>query len=444
MALGGWCSPRCVTRLIGCYSLAVAILWLVHDVYTPVYLLQVDDQRSLPHTHLKKDSRMIRTVQPSANSTKARFTRNGKAAAKNLGSWKKVAAWVRANGGMVNKYLVDEAVTHGGATIRGVVSKGAISKGHMLLHIPRRLWVHLDNFPDIRDTDLGKLPPCLPQKYRGGLRIFKLSIAVAIEAQKDSASFYHPFLEYLPSMSDYQSFLPVLAAEPILSDFQGLNISKRIRHYQNVTRRDMLDCFQAWQHHSPSIPGLARLDWPRLELSYLWLKTRGARVEYDSVLMPLQDLFNTGRRELINTRYHFGVTNTSQKKARKRPAKKNNTKADYFHFEARRAIRPGGELYEQYCLCENEAWLFRYGIYLEDNPVRLSAENAIDDCSSGALRTLVKSALDVSPKVSDPSAHSQLLSPRCKAETISSTPQGPLRCSLARLAWERCSASWMR
>eukprot|EP00747_Dinoflagellata_sp_TGD_P013905 gnl/TRDRNA2_/TRDRNA2_123000_c0_seq1.p1 gnl/TRDRNA2_/TRDRNA2_123000_c0~~gnl/TRDRNA2_/TRDRNA2_123000_c0_seq1.p1 ORF type:complete len:128 (-),score=16.72 gnl/TRDRNA2_/TRDRNA2_123000_c0_seq1:32-415(-) len=77
-----------------------------------------------------------------------------------------------------------------------------------------------------------------------------------------------------------------------------------------------------------------------------------------------------------------------------------------------------------------------WGIYLEDNPNKVNQSN----CRN---RERLRSSTAWMLETIDPQKVSHdLTAPRCRESAVQSTKQGPLRCSLARLAWEQCFESW--
>eukprot|EP00747_Dinoflagellata_sp_TGD_P065841 gnl/TRDRNA2_/TRDRNA2_154535_c2_seq1.p1 gnl/TRDRNA2_/TRDRNA2_154535_c2~~gnl/TRDRNA2_/TRDRNA2_154535_c2_seq1.p1 ORF type:complete len:102 (+),score=18.33 gnl/TRDRNA2_/TRDRNA2_154535_c2_seq1:382-687(+) len=96
-----------------------------------------------------------------------------------------------------------------------------------------------------------------------------------------------------------------------------------------------------------------------------------------------------------------------------------------------------------------------WGIFLEDNDFQndtfsdgLGTVKPSQNCNAATkvngtaataatLRGVVEAALDLSLAVPD-----GILAPRCKPSTFTATEQGPLRCSLARLAWQGCGGEW--
>merc|ERR1719265_3086257 len=51
------------------------------------------------------------------------------------------------HGAKVNSHLKANATSHGGLSVRGVVSTTRLDAPAALLSIPRKLWVMLDHFP---------------------------------------------------------------------------------------------------------------------------------------------------------------------------------------------------------------------------------------------------------------------------------------------------------
>ena len=98
-------------------------------------------------------------------------------------------------------------------------------------------------------------------------------------------------------------------------------------------------------------------------------------------------------------------------------------------------VAAGSELTNRFCTsdCNNRRMVFKWGIYFETN------SNWFDDsdrtwCNNDKLRSEALLLLDSA--LSSPSHKA----PRCKKKIVGD--QAPLRCSLARLAWEYCSCRW--
>merc|ERR1719198_758951 len=139
-------------------------------------------------------------------------------------------------------------------------------------------------------------------------------------------------------------------------------------------------------------------------------------------LVPGADMLNVVKASNLNTAW-------------------SSSSADFFTVSSdAEPIGSGQELYESYCRhCDNIAMMKSWGVYLEDNP------NAIHDdrvnCTSSAGITMRRAAEAALQLGGGNAMAPGWRSPRCKA-TVFEAGQGPLRCSLARLAWEICSQSW--
>lgn len=115
----------------------------------------------------------------------------------------------------------------------------------------------------------------------------------------------------------------------------------------------------------------------------------------------------------------------------------------------------GEELTEEYCShCSNVEMMAVWGIFLEDNVNAIqktdtsfchstsnseSESNLTRSQSSVSLRKVTEAMLDMKS-----TTNSNWRAPRCQAEAVVTSEQGPLRCSMARLAWEHCHAEWNR
>eukprot|EP00747_Dinoflagellata_sp_TGD_P113107 gnl/TRDRNA2_/TRDRNA2_171638_c1_seq3.p1 gnl/TRDRNA2_/TRDRNA2_171638_c1~~gnl/TRDRNA2_/TRDRNA2_171638_c1_seq3.p1 ORF type:complete len:212 (+),score=19.98 gnl/TRDRNA2_/TRDRNA2_171638_c1_seq3:216-851(+) len=208
----------------------------------------------------------------------------------------------------------------------------------------------------------------------------------------------------------------------------------------------MADCLAAWQKVS-NVSGLGSLNWPDVERSFFLVTTRAANVESNVAIVPIHDLINTARSDLLNTEYKFGVP-TRDKRGKSKPLSKSQS----LIVHATRDIQRGGEIYERYCdqkrICSNGKFLEVWGIYLEDSsgygtlmPKSNCSAGAAPGGTAATLRAVTEDALEL-PAAGFSQAGAESLAPRCKQATLDSSEQGPIRCSLARLAWQRCGAEW--
>lgn len=352
-------------------------------------------------------------------------------------AWKESAAWAVANGGSAHAGLAGSATRHGGATVRGIVATEPLPNGTLLLEVPRRLWLTLENFPAFRDARLDGLDGCPTERER---LMLQLSAVIATERRKGAASFYHVYLQKLPTLADFRAFHPRLAREQLLADFAALPLAEEMRAAQ---RKDeaLKRCFAAWSR-TPGSP-VAGLTWEDMEQAVFLVRTRayntaGAWGRWEPSLIPASDLLNV---------------HPSKVSARWVPSGSVEGPTTFKLFADSGPDRPeiaaGEELYEEYCgLCDNDRFMSIWGIYLEANRHR---SKAAVDCGATAgslesqararkLRAAAEAALDVDGGAAALAAGWG--APRCKAATQADPDQGPLRCSLARLAWEHCAGAW--
>lgn len=348
-------------------------------------------------------------------------------------AWSETAAWLAANGAEVDSLLRANVTSHGGASIRGVVSGARLGPAETLLRVPRKLWLTLEHFPELQRANLSKVPACVDLPGTGkGCSALKEVAAIAAETRKGDASFFAPYLRTLPTLAEIRSFHPLYAGTPIVADFGALSIvtyALRVQFSDNQTR----DCFEAWRRSPERPSALAGLSWGDYELALAWFRTRSYSVGLgEGALIPGSDLLNTAKRRSLNTAW--------------------SPDGGVFTLRTSASVPAGAELFDTYCsTCDNERMLTNWGVYLEDNPNALSDNKTkLIDCdavnflpgegTADTLREAAEAALDLSPTALSEARAEGWRSPRCR-RTLAS-PQGPLRCSLARLAWEYCGRQW--
>ncbi|CAK0897819.1 unnamed protein product [Prorocentrum cordatum] len=335
-------------------------------------------------------------------------------------SWDSVSAWVRDNGGGgALSSLTTNETEHGGYRVRGVIAREPISSGTIILQIPQRLWLWLDNFPHVKEAELPSESMCsaLSERVEASLRI---AAAVAGETHKGQASFFYPWLQTLPTLDDFRAFHPRLASEAVLADFATLPLVQKIRRSQRSDEA-VQACFEAWRQQPHSL--VANLTWNSVHGALLLFQTRSYSVRTAKgtadAMIPLSEFLNTGRKEAMNTNWW--------------PVRPNRD----FKLKLLADVRAGDELLDSYCTaCTNEALLDTWGLYLEDTSRRLAPSAGACGAAPGSeararLEGAALSVLDVA------GARASWASPRCAPPALA-REQGPLRCSLARLAWEQC------
>lgn len=338
-------------------------------------------------------------------------------------AWKEVTAWIAANGGTVHPKLHAGPTSHGGMEVRGILTNKGLAAKETLLSVPRKLWIERDNFVAYTNSSLDDLSACHMDPLT--LEVLRLASAMAVEAKDGSKSFYSPFINSLPSLSDFQSFFPRFAESSLLLDFRALPIAEFAEEMQDRDDNTRA-CFEAWRGHPGSPEGLAKLDWEQdMTLALVRIRTRSYFVNGRPVQIPGSDLLNTGKKSALNTKW--------------------SANRESFKLLADRNASEGEELYEFYCDgCDNNRMMSTWGVYLEDNPNYLSAKEKVD-CGSKRLREAAEAVLVVPAEGS--AAATEMLenkwtAPRCRSSALSGGTQGPMRCSFARLAYEYCSTDW--
>jgi len=318
-----------------------------------------------------------------------------------------------------------------------VVGPGRMmTNSSLVVLVPSKLFVSKANFP----ISMQSLAPLGNKKCERDLH-FQLAVAWAGEVKKGGSSFYAPYFRVLPTMAEFRSFHPITAKPSLLRDFQPLPVMEIVR---SVQARDMAlaSCFQAWQRMPGADLHLARLTWEDVYTALLQLRTRSHGInEVDAAMVPGADMLNVGMSSagLDGT----GSLNTEW-----------NISDGWFAVKTNAPVAAGQELSERYCdECGNDLLLPVWGIFLEHNPHPLAHQKESEvrchaklpwqeqpRASYKTLREATEAALDI-PTGATQQRNRTMRAPRCKASAMASE-QGPLRCSLARYAWEYCHLQW--
>jgi hypothetical protein len=307
---------------------------------------------------------------------------------------------------------------HGDANVRGVVAASEVSKDTNVMVIPKRLWLEPSNYPEFVNS---QLPSSCDVGGSYWEKELKFSAGIASEAQKGQSSFYYPYLKNLPSMADFESFVPWTMDQDVQSDFAALPLISDVRDVQSHFQK-MQRCFDAWAQASRS--PAKTVTWEQTLLAMFWLRTRSYTLwggdEANNVMIPGVDMVNTVEGSDLNVDYNV--------------SEDGFTMMTYNH-----PISSGGELVENYCSnCTNAKMVWLWGVYLERNPFTIPSD--AKSCTGQAgmhMKEVTQAALK---SVSTISVAGQR-SPRCVEETLQKQ-QGPLRCSMARIAWETCARAW--
>lgn len=344
--------------------------------------------------------------------------------------WLKISAWIRSNGGHVESTVRGNMTSHSGFSIRGIVSEKTGQPAQPVLAVPKKLWLTLDNFPDICEFPLESLPKCGHPLQKSHLILIKTAGAIALETKKGNASFYHVYLGGLPRLDEFRSFHPRFMGADVQEDFTGLPITGIAQELQ-LFDVQLRECFQSWTKVPNSIVAGITLD--EIQLAMIQYRTRTFDIvgKFPSMI-PGADFFNTEKPILVNTVWQ--VTNSS------------------FQVNAIAGkVKAGSELYYMYCKkCDNTKYMAIWGLYLEgnENPMQTPAANCaahVDESQPlrhGKFRSL-REASEAMLDLNSASAPTEMgsIAPRCRQAALSSS-QGPLRCSFARLAWEHCALEW--
>jgi len=319
--------------------------------------------------------------------------------------WTEVANYLRVGGATISSDVSMGLREHGGILIRGLVATRDIPKSTKLFSVPKKLMITLDNYPDL----LAAEPACSSTVGSSRLQSLKEIVAVALEKQRGN----NLWLKQMPSLTEFQEFHPVLAGLRVQRDFQWLPLMERM-HGKNARDGQQLDksCFDSWKRSSAAPPGLSGVNWGadmQLALASWQSREYGSlRTKYNRMVPP--DFANCTYADGVNMEYFCDESDT-------------------WSFWTTRDVKAGEELFEDYCSRDNEKNMESFGVYLEDNPTK---PPTLDGSACRALQPMIQKSLDA------PLPGNTARVPKCKV-TISSDPdQGPLRCNLARLAYEQC------
>eukprot|EP00928_Gymnodinium_smaydae_P057405 TRINITY_DN40655_c0_g1_i1.p1 TRINITY_DN40655_c0_g1~~TRINITY_DN40655_c0_g1_i1.p1 ORF type:complete len:472 (+),score=134.88 TRINITY_DN40655_c0_g1_i1:157-1572(+) len=351
--------------------------------------------------------------------------------------------WLREGGADVHPRIDCDLPRHESLPVRGLVASEFLKKHETLFVVPKRLWLHLDNFPEWQKEDWKDATHSW-HATKEAREIFKMELklaaALAAEARKKKSSRFSAPLAALPSLGDLTLSHPQLADKEVRSDFGALRLTRLLVGLEKVDER-LKKSFHDWQRHRRKHgPGvLQHLTWNDIHTALLWLRTRqlvaGEPGKEERTIVPGVDFLNTGALKDVNTEWavdHRGFT-----------------------LRTSRALEPGDELLLEYCRdCDNSQFLAMWGFYLEGNPNRLKDEHRPDCYSSrspvsGAevqLRDAAEASLDVHA-ASSHGKHQKSKAPRvprCKQDTLQAVPEAPVRCAFARLAWEHCGTAWIQ
>lgn len=340
-------------------------------------------------------------------------------------AWLELSQWLDNKGGWVQSSIKSDFTNHGGAMIRGLVLTTSSFMGTTLIEVPRHLWLELSFWPEIEKASLAHHSTCNDLSDSEMHRL-KFASGLALESRKGNASEHSTYLRHLPQLNEYKSFHPSFMNAQLQEDFRSLPVVEFAKRTQEDEAR-MKACFMSWKNDPQS--SVKHVNFEEVESGLSHLRNRGFIVENHPLMVPVLDLINTEQSELVNADVHFNMDVVSL-------------------VVSSTWLGNTDELLYGYCqTCDNDVMLSQWGVFLESNANSLPTDHKVDcqgtraatNTSSGHTGNLQKAA----SSALDLQQYQEGMVPRCKADTFKSE-QGPLRCSLARLAWEYCGQSWMQ
>jgi len=342
--------------------------------------------------------------------------------------WSQVAKWLHAAGGQVHPSLKGGVMDHGGVRARGIMTKEKVGKQQVLLRVPRKLWIVKENFPEM----WGALPEACNSGDIDDIE-FRNSAALAVQISLGDQSKWYPWLKSLPKVDEIAKYHPSFMGELLREEFSALPVAKFAEQEQK-RRRSAKVCFEAWRN-VPDSP-VRRLAWQTMVEALALFTTRHLKFSENSgkAIIPGTDMINAvPEANGANTDWRAPVEMEK-----------------FFTVRAKGAIKTGTEILESYCpQCTNTNALCDMGVYIEDLPETVSAIDVSLDssvnCNANVSSSRGTSLQEVSEAVLDlvPGWHKAgWKAPRCRGGGFNSAFQSPMRCSLARLAWEYCATFW--
>lgn len=314
----------------------------------------------------------------------------------------------------------------------GVTTSQTLQSSTELLSIPSHMWLTLDRFPRLRDVNLHKFSACTDEDVVGRQQHLKFAAVIALETLKGESSFFAPLLRHYPELTNYNQYYPRYMDEHVAADFQGLPLVSVVRGLQAVDAK-LKKCFKQWK--AARLSAVSAVDWHDMLAALAHFRTRQyATGDNIGALVPLMDLLEG--ESSLNTQYSVSGA---------------NQKSSLYRLVTDSTVKQGSKVYGSYCpSCDNEHLMAFWGLYFENNPNQLKRESSLSrphaDCSNaGRPHPVAHSLKDAALAMLDVDAYKaegNLTAPRCRQDMVNSAQPSPLRCNIARLAWEYCAADW--
>lgn len=338
------------------------------------------------------------------------------------GSWTEFTSWLTEHGAFVHSGLSLNASCES-TGMRGVISTTPVAANTQLFRIPTKLMI-LEDVSAAKSVTDEQVKDLLEDEQ------IRLALALARKIKKGKRSAYFTYISMLPEPKDFQDFHPIFAGQSMRADFGELPVLGLLERSRTISTRESKNAFQIWKTLENS--KAAFLSWGDVEAALHLVRTRSVRTPGKGLAMvPLYDLVNTAEDSKVNVAMTIDQGVLKVRTTRDLPS---NTEILASYSSA----------------CDNEIMLHTYGTYFASNPILPSSVTPVrclatcdkaerPHATSNSLWEAAEAIIDLT-RAKDALA-AGWNSPPCK-ETMASSSQGRLRCSLARLAWETCAAAW--
>lgn len=362
--------------------------------------------------------------------------------ASSLDSFTETIEWMESYGeATINAELHESSRDHGGAAIRGVISGSQLSRGEVILKIPSNFWITTALHPEATsvfknlNNSSGSCSRIDPEDQMA----MAMASNLALEASKEHQSSFWHYMRNLPSHDDYQSFYPRWIESSVLQEFRDLPLAAVLAAGQEKDA-ELESCYKSqWQHQTSLLSGIT---WDDIKLGLARYRTRCYMVSMTDLHLPLESAIDLRLKEESASITTVMIPASDMFNVARRDNTLWGTMNGSWVVSAATGINADSELYESYCdACHNAMMVQVWGVYLEDNINSLRNSHGLK-CSQG-----VGSLREVAERMLDLSSIGQALqngwrAPRCQSDAVKTMNQGPLRCSLARLAFESCANAW--
>lgn len=347
---------------------------------------------------------------------------------------KRLTNHVEQCGGFVHNALRVKKVERQGATMRGLITTETLEAGTVIMKLPRACWIQKSTSESFSKKSIEELSACRGSAGAGAAAdVMTWGAFLATERREGAASPLNAYLDSLPYMGYFKATLPLMAGPDVLKHYGAMPFFNQI--YQAINSRKT--CLEAWQIADEDVQALTFADVEHFSMVY---NTRASDAGPETLLLPYADIINTDTEETQNVE-------------RSMQSNDNEEEKDEFTYKTTVEIEAGSEIISAFCnICSNKKMLFSWGVYLEGNPNRLTAQDmssssapnaedikkAREFCRDKRLMNASLSLLE-DASTSDVAVPDQT-APRCIKEIDG--VQAPMRCLLSRVAWEFCGCVW--